>query len=88
MALHSGGGGGKHAGANSNAHASQHACSSLCDEIVILWRLVALNPGISPEERLLLEKKFVDWHTKIIEKVCAELKLFQSEQRSIMTQKV
>lgn len=74
LALHSGGGAGKHAGANSNTHASQHACSSLCDEIVVLWRLAALNPGISPEERLLLEKKFVDWHTKIIEKV--RLKLF------------
>lgn len=69
VALHSGGGGGKHAGGNSNAHASQHACSSLCEEIVVLWRLAALNPGISPEERLLLEKKFIDWHSKIIEKV-------------------
>ncbi|KAK6633958.1 hypothetical protein RUM44_004565 [Polyplax serrata] len=62
-------GGGKHLGGNSNAHASQYACSSLCDEIVVLWRLAALNPGISPEERLLLEKKFTGWHAKIIEKV-------------------
>lgn len=62
-------GGGKHLGGNSNAHANQHACSSLCDEIVVLWRLAALNPGISPEERLLLEKKFTGWHAKIIEKV-------------------
>ncbi|KAL0280565.1 UNVERIFIED_CONTAM: hypothetical protein PYX00_001825 [Menopon gallinae] len=69
VALHSGSGGGKHASASSYAHASQYACSSLCDEIVVLWRLAALNPGISPEERLLLEKKFLNWHTKIIDTV-------------------
>ena len=36
---------------NSNAQASQNACSSLCDEIVILWKLAALNPCIPPKER-------------------------------------
>lgn len=69
MALHSGGGGGRHAAANSNSLASQHACSSLCEEIVVLWKLAALNPAINPDERKLLEKKFNDWHAKIIEKV-------------------
>lgn len=64
-----GGGGGKHSNVNSNSHASQHACSSLCDEIVILWRLAALNPGISPEERKLLQQQFKDWHLKVIDKV-------------------
>ncbi|PSN52082.1 hypothetical protein C0J52_03900, partial [Blattella germanica] len=72
VALHngsSGHGGGKHSNVNSNSHTSQHACSSLCDEIVILWRLAALNPGLSPEERELLLKQFRDWHLKIVEKV-------------------
>ncbi|KAJ9580171.1 hypothetical protein L9F63_004188, partial [Diploptera punctata] len=72
VALHngsSGHGGGKHSNVNSNSHTSQHACSSLCDEIVILWRLAALNPGLSPEERELLHKQFRDWHLKIVEKV-------------------
>ncbi|CAG2064200.1 unnamed protein product, partial [Timema podura] len=72
VALHngsSGHGGGKHSNVNSNSHASQHACSSLCDEIVILWRLAAMNPGLSPDERELLLGQFRDWHLKIIEKV-------------------
>lgn len=60
--------GGKH-NMNSNVHASQHACSSLCDEIVVLWRLAALNPGLSPAERDMLHGQFTAWHMKIIDKV-------------------
>ncbi|XP_015439816.1 PREDICTED: zinc finger SWIM domain-containing protein 8 [Dufourea novaeangliae] len=60
--------GGKH-NMNSNVHASQHACSSLCDEIVVLWRLAALNPGLSPAERDMLHNRFSAWHMKIIDKV-------------------
>lgn len=66
---HGGGGGGKHSNVNSNSHASQHACSSLCDEIVILWRLAALNPGLAPQERDMLHNQFTSWHLKIMEKV-------------------
>lgn len=66
---HGGGGGGKHSNVNSNSHASQHACSSLCDEIVILWRLAALNPGLAPQERDMLHNQFTNWHLKIMEKV-------------------
>ncbi|XP_025832441.1 zinc finger SWIM domain-containing protein 8 isoform X3 [Agrilus planipennis] len=62
-------GGGKHNNVNSNSHASQHACSSLCDEIVILWRLAALNPGLAPQERDMLHNQFTTWHMKIMEKV-------------------
>ncbi|XP_046667427.1 zinc finger SWIM domain-containing protein 8 homolog isoform X2 [Homalodisca vitripennis] len=72
VALHagySGGGGGKHGSVNSNSQASQHACSSLCDEIVVLWRLAALNPAISPSQRNVLRFQFKDWHLKVIEKV-------------------
>lgn len=64
-----GGGGGKHNNVNSNTHASQHACSSLCDEVVVLWRLAALNPGLAPEERDMLHNQFTTWHLKIMEKV-------------------
>lgn len=64
-----GGGGGKHNNVNSNTHASQHACSSLCDEVVILWRLAALNPGLAPHERDMLHDQFTTWHLKILEKV-------------------
>ncbi|RZF44726.1 hypothetical protein LSTR_LSTR000678 [Laodelphax striatellus] len=64
-----GGGGGKHGNVNSNSHASQHACASLCDEIVVLWRLAALNPGITPHERQTLQQQFKDWNSKIINKI-------------------
>ncbi|KAH0814158.1 hypothetical protein GEV33_008633 [Tenebrio molitor] len=64
-----GGGGGKHNNVNSNTHASQHACSSLCDEVVVLWRLAALNPGLAPHERDMLHSQFTTWHMKILEKV-------------------
>ncbi|XP_028131047.1 zinc finger SWIM domain-containing protein 8 homolog isoform X1 [Diabrotica virgifera virgifera] len=62
-------GGGKHNNVNSNTHASQHACSSLCDEVVVLWRLAALNPGLAPTERDMLHNQFTTWHLKILEKV-------------------
>ena len=56
-----GGGGGKH-NVSSNSQASQNACASLCDEIVSLWKLAALNPCISPAERATLRKKLVEYH--------------------------
>ncbi|KAK7073230.1 Zinc finger SWIM domain-containing protein 8 [Halocaridina rubra] len=70
VALHMGssGHGGKN-NMNSNSHGSQYACSSLCDEIVILWRLAALNPALSPKERDQLMAQFKGWHLKILEKV-------------------
>ncbi|CAH0553047.1 unnamed protein product [Brassicogethes aeneus] len=64
-----GSGGGKHNNVNSNTHASQHACSSLCEEVVVLWRLAALNPGLAPHERDMLHNQFTTWHMKILEKV-------------------
>lgn len=49
----SGGHGGR-GSVHSNTHASQHASSSLCDEVVVLWRLAALNPALSPQDRQTL----------------------------------
>ncbi|XP_060523765.1 zinc finger SWIM domain-containing protein 8 homolog [Cylas formicarius] len=66
---HGGSGGGKHNNINSNTHASQHAGSSLCDEVVVLWRLAALNPGLAPSERDMLHNQFTTWQNKIKEKV-------------------
>lgn len=36
---------------HSTSQSSQHTCASLCDEIVVLWRLAALNPALSPLEK-------------------------------------
>ncbi|XP_053949230.1 zinc finger SWIM domain-containing protein 8 homolog, partial [Anastrepha ludens] len=62
-------GGGKHSNTHSNSTALQHACSSLCDEIVVLWRLAALNPGLAPDERDMLHAQFTAWHLKILDRV-------------------
>ncbi|CAG9559710.1 unnamed protein product [Danaus chrysippus] len=61
------GGGGKHGAAGNSA--AQHACSSLCDEVVVLWRLAALNPGLAPHERDTLHEQFAQWHMKVLDKV-------------------
>ena len=49
--------------------ATQNAASSLCDEMVTLWRLGALNPKLSPYQRKDMLSKFRDWHISTIEKV-------------------
>lgn len=57
---------------NSNSYVYQASAARLCDEIVSLWRLAALNPAISPKERISLCWKFKDWHFKIIDLVIYE----------------
>lgn len=61
--------GGKHNNAHNNSNSMQHACASLCDEIVCLWRLAALNPGLAPDERDLLHAQFTTWHLRILDRV-------------------
>lgn len=56
-------------GNNGSSSASQHAAASLCDEIVTLWRLAALNPKLSPIQKEDLSEKFKEWHMGTIEKV-------------------
>lgn len=56
-------------GNNSSASATQHAAASLCEEIVALWRLAALNPRLSPSQRQDLCTKFREWHISTVEKV-------------------
>ena len=70
---------------NSNSQASQNACSSLCDEIVTLWKLAALNPCISPKERSLLKQRLKDYHNIVIEKIQANQTNPASAQRSRKT---
>lgn len=61
---------GKH-NVNSNSQASQNACASLCDEIVTLWKLAALNPCIAPMERDTLKQRLIEYHLTVVEKVQA-----------------
>ncbi|XP_035214833.1 zinc finger SWIM domain-containing protein 8-like isoform X3 [Stegodyphus dumicola] len=70
VSLHMGSGGhGGRGNVHTNSHASQHACSSLCDEVVILWRLAALNPALSPQDRQTLFGQLRCWHVKTLERV-------------------
>ena len=48
---------------------TQHACASLCEELVTLWRLAALCPANLQEERVELDLQLREWHVKTIEKV-------------------
>ncbi|XP_064457941.1 zinc finger SWIM domain-containing protein 8 homolog [Ornithodoros turicata] len=71
VSLHTGSGGhGGRGSVHSNTHSSQHACSSLCDEIVVLWRLAALNPALSPQDRRAFFGQLSEWHVKTLERVC------------------
>ncbi|OTF82789.1 hypothetical protein BLA29_003267 [Euroglyphus maynei] len=51
---------------HSNIYASQHACCSLCDEIVVLWRLVTLNPAHSYSDTQTLYDQLKEYHLKTL----------------------
>ena len=68
ISTHNSGGGHGRGGQNSNS-SSQHAASSLCDEIVTLWRLAALDPRLVPSQRQDLCSQLMEWHLATINKV-------------------
>jgi len=58
---------------NTNAastEATKHACAGFCDELVSLWRLAALNPKLTDEEREEVKVQLQEWHQKAVEKGC------------------
>ena len=65
---------------NSNSQACQNACASMCDEVVTLWKLAALNPCISPSERETLKQRLIQYHKTVIEKVCIGYILSNNDQ--------
>lgn len=54
---------------HSSTHTSQYACSSLCDEIVVLWRIACLNPRLLPQDREAFFNQLALWHTQTLERV-------------------
>uniref|UniRef100_A0A3Q2PBV2 Zinc finger, SWIM-type containing 8 n=1 Tax=Fundulus heteroclitus TaxID=8078 RepID=A0A3Q2PBV2_FUNHE len=54
---------------NGQSEVAAHACASMCDEMVVLWRLAVLDPTMSPSrsERLELASQLKQWHLKVIE---------------------
>lgn len=65
------GGSKQHTGPAGSTNMASHACALLCDEMVSLWRLAALNPSVSPGYRASLKVKFQDWQDKLFSRVCA-----------------
>ena len=56
---------------NTNAastEATKHACAGFCDELVSLWRLAALNPKLTDDEREEIKIQLQEWHEKAVEK--------------------
>lgn len=54
---------------HSNSQNLQHACSAILDEIVVLWRLACLNPGISQEAKTALFTQIKSWHFDVLGKI-------------------
>ncbi|KAM9804337.1 zinc finger SWIM domain-containing protein 8 [Neosynchiropus ocellatus] len=52
---------------NGQSEVAAHACASMCDEMVVLWRLAVLDPTMSPCRRLELAARLKQWHLKVIE---------------------
>ncbi|XP_019727643.1 zinc finger SWIM domain-containing protein 8 isoform X2 [Hippocampus comes] len=52
---------------NGQTDVAAHACASMCDEMVILWKLAVLDPTMSPCRRLELASHLKHWHLKVIE---------------------
>ncbi|XP_063730566.1 zinc finger SWIM domain-containing protein 8 isoform X3 [Eleginops maclovinus] len=52
---------------NGQSEVAAHACASMCDEMVVLWRLAVLDPTMSPCRRLELAVQLKQWHLKVIE---------------------
>ncbi|XP_077469780.1 zinc finger SWIM domain-containing protein 8 isoform X3 [Stigmatopora argus] len=57
-----------HAGrSNGQSELAAHACASICDEMVTLWKLAVLDPTMSPCRRLELARNLKSWHIQVIE---------------------
>ncbi|XP_051815861.1 zinc finger SWIM domain-containing protein 8 isoform X2 [Acanthochromis polyacanthus] len=52
---------------NGQSEVAAHACASMCDEMVVLWRLAVLDPTMSPCRRMELAGQLKQWHLKVIE---------------------
>ncbi|XP_061490779.1 zinc finger SWIM domain-containing protein 8 isoform X2 [Rhineura floridana] len=54
---------------NGQSEVAAHACASMCDEMVVLWRLAVLDPTISPHRRRDLCTQLKQWQLKVIDNV-------------------
>ncbi|MFH4973870.1 hypothetical protein AB6A40_000579 [Gnathostoma spinigerum] len=66
----------------SSQNAPQFNCSSLCEEIVQLWRLAALNPRLSNFEREQLAALLQIYHRTAVERIWRNIYSATSESNS------
>jgi len=57
-------------GSGNGGSSAPHAAAGLCDEVVTLWRLAALNPSLSLGQRSDLSARLSEWHSQCIERLC------------------
>ena len=70
-ALHNHGNGYRANPSATNTEATKHACAGFCDELVVLWRLAALSPQLTQEERDEMKAQLIIWHQRALEKARA-----------------
>lgn len=62
-------GAGSKSGLATNQHNTQYSCASLCDEIVGQWRIAALNPRLTRDERMQLKDHLRLYHRRAAERI-------------------
>lgn len=62
-------GGGLGSGASTSCTMAAHAAAGLCDEVVALWRLAALNPALGTEQRRGLSAQLTHWQMQCLDRL-------------------
>uniref|UniRef100_A0A1I8EKE8 SWIM-type domain-containing protein n=2 Tax=Wuchereria bancrofti TaxID=6293 RepID=A0A1I8EKE8_WUCBA len=70
----------------SNQKTPQLNCASLCDEIVQLWRLAALNPRLSSFEREQLTSFIQIYHRNAVERIWKYICFLTNPETSVSSQ--
>lgn len=74
--------GNKPGGISGHLPSAQYSCATLFDEIVSLWRLSALNPSLTIEERAQIYDQMRQYHVKAVEKVYKIVSEFQFSRKA------
>jgi hypothetical protein len=62
--------GGQGSGNGGSSGSAPHAAAGLCDEVVTLWRLAALNPSLTAAQRNDLSFRLSQWQKQSLDRLC------------------
>lgn len=62
--------GGQGSGNGGSSGSAPHAAAGLCDEVVTLWRLAALNPSLIAAQRNDLSLHLSQWQKQCLDRLC------------------